>query len=371
MQTLMEKWKNGGIPRLGFGGMRLPTDKNGINAEAVIEMVDAYLAAGLNYFDTAYGYQGGKSETTLRETLVKRHPRDSFYLADKLPFWEVKCKEDMARIFNHQLEKCGVDYFDFYLLHALDKDNYAACKKYGGYEYLKELKAAGKVRHIGFSFHGTMADMEEILRDCPELEFVQLQINYLDWIDYGAKEFYDVALAHNLPVIVMEPVRGGALAVLPDEIETVLKASDAAATPASWAMRFCGSLDGVMTILSGMSNMAQLTDNIATLTNFVPLTNAEHATLDQTLDMLRAIPSVPCTACKYCEKCPQDIPIADIFTMYNRYAADKNLAQFRRGYESVNEAQRVSHCIECGACNAVCPQSIAVFQQLKEAVSAI
>ena len=362
------------MPKLGFGGMRLPANrsgKGGLDVDLVSELVDAYLAAGLNYFDTAYGYQGGKSETTLREALVKRHPRESFYLADKLPFWEVKQESDMARIFTHQLEKCGVEYFDFYLLHALDDENFEASETYGGYEFIKAQRDAGKVKHIGFSFHGDAKLLVKILDKCPEMEFVQLQINYLDWIDYDAKELYDIVVGRGLPVIVMEPVRGGALAVLPEQIDAMFQAVKPSATAASWAVRFVADLPGVMTILSGMSTMEQLLDNVATVQSKEPITPAEYTVIDNVLDALRAIDTVPCTACKYCEKCPQGIPIADVFSIYNRFAGDMKLLSFRNAYEDIPEANRVSACIECGACEAVCPQGIAIPKRLRESVSVL
>jgi len=375
MNTLIEKWKSGSIPRLGFGAMRLPEDSNNeMDFEMTNALVDAYMATDfgcIHYFDTAYGYHAGRSETTIRECVVKRYPRESFYLADKMPFWQVKAPEDMERIFNHQLEKCGVDYFDFYLLHCMENDTYATAKQHGGYAFLKALKASGKAKHIGFSFHGDAKLLTTILDDCPEVDFVQLQLNYLDCNDYGAQELYDIVTARNLPIIVMEPVRGGALAVMADEAETTFKAAAPNASIASWAIRYVASLPNVMTVLSGMSTMPQVQDNTALLKDFVPLSDAEYKVIGTVLGQLRAIPTVPCTACKYCATCPQEIPISDIFTMYNRYAGNKDLPGFRRAYGGINEANRVTQCIECGACEAVCPQSIAIPARLKEAVSAL
>ena len=371
MYTLIEKWQNGDIPRLGFGAMRMPEVNNVIDLDYVKNMVDTYMSAGLNYFDTAYGYHAGNSETTVREAVAKRYPRESFYLADKLPFWSVKSEDDLPRIFNHQLEKCGVDYFDFYLLHAMDDETYGKCRTFGGYEFIKAQKAAGKIRHIGFSFHGDTKLLRAILDECPEMEFVQLQINYLDWLDYGAKEFYDIVRERDLPVIVMEPVRGGALATMADEAESIFKSANPNASIASWALRYVASLPGVMTVLSGMSNMAQIEDNTAMFKNFVPFNDAEYQTVEAVLTKLRAIPTVPCTACKYCASCPQEIPIFDIFTMYNQYAGNKDLAGFRHEYEKLDEAKRVPSCIECGACESVCPQSIAIPAKLRDAVSVL
>jgi len=286
-------------------------------------------------------------------------------LADKLPFWQVKCEADMARIFNHQLEKCGVDYFDFYLMHALDAENFASSQTYGGYDFIKARRDEGKIKHIGFSFHGTSKDLKDILDAYPEMEFVQLQINYFDWIDGGAKEFYDIVTERGLPVVVMEPVRGGALAEMTEEIEAVFKAADPEASVASWAVRYVASLPNVMTVLSGMSNMEQIVDNTKTLTDCKPLTDEERAVVEKALQMLRAIPTIPCTACKYCEGCPQGIPIADVFAMYNRYAGDKKINSLRAAYNGIDAAHRVDACIECGACEAVCPQNIEIPKRLR------
>ena len=371
MISLREKWEAGMMPRLGFGAMRMPEKQNGIDIERVKDMVDMYLAAGMNYFDTAYGYQGGQSETTLREALTARYPRGAFMLADKMPFWQVEKSGDMERIFAHQLEKCGVDYFDFYLLHAMDDEMYGVSTRFGGYEFIKARKAAGQVKHIGFSFHGDAALLNRILDECPEMEFVQLQINYLDWKDYGAQELYDIAVAHGLPVIVMEPVRGGALAVLPKRAEDVFSKAEPAASAASWAMRYVASLPGVMTILSGMSTAEQVKDNVTTLKDFVPLASEEYAVIDRVLDALRQIKTVPCTACRYCAGCPREIPIADVFSMYNRYAGDMELSGFRRAYEEIPAARRVAACVDCGACEAACPQGIQVPRRLKESVSVL
>jgi len=372
MKTLQEKWAAGEMPRLGFGAMRMPeTPDNQMDVALTKRMIDTYMAAGMNYFDTAYGYQAGRSETTLREALVARYPREAFTVADKMPFWQVKQGGDMERIFNHQLEKCGVDYFDFYLLHAMDEETFGVSKKFGGYEFIKAQKAAGKIRHIGFSFHGDVALLHEILDKCPEMEFVQLQINYLDWLDYGAKEFYDIVTERGLPVIVMEPVRGGALAVLPEHIEAMFKEAKPDASAASWAVRYVASLPNVMTVLSGMSTLEQVQDNVAALGAFTPLTLAEYAVIDRVLAELRLIKTVPCTACKYCANCPQGIPIADVFAMYNRYAGDMNLFRFRNVYHDIAAENRVSACVECGACEAVCPQGIKIPQVLKESVSVL
>ena len=375
MQTLQELWKNGSIPLLGFGGMRLPEDSNNeMDFAATNKLVDAYMAAdlgGMHYFDTAYGYHAGRSETTLRECAIKRYPRESFYLADKMPFWQVKQDGDMERIFNDQLAKCGVDYFDFYLLHCMENDTYATAKKFGGYDFLKGLKASGKAKYIGFSFHGDAKLLTTILDDCPEVDFVQLQLNYLDCTEYGAKELYDIVTARNLPIIVMEPVRGGALAVMADGVTATFQAAAPGATVASWAIRYAASLPNVMTVLSGMSTMDQVLDNTATLGDFKPLSDSDYAVIDTVLEQLRAIPSVPCTACKYCSTCPQEIPIADIFSMYNRYAGNKNLPDFRSAYEQIDEAKRVSQCIDCGTCTSVCPQSIDIPNRMREAISAL
>lgn len=360
------------MPKLGFGMMRLPEKDGVIDHEQVCRMVDKYLEAGLNYFDTAYVYHGGKSEVAAREALVKRHPRDSFMLATKLPAWELKKEEDIERVFNEQLERAGVDYFDFYLLHSIeDGNNYDTYVKYDCFKWGVEKKAAGKIKHFGFSFHGSPELLEEILDKHPEVEFVQIQLNYLDRTNpvVRSQRLYDILAERNIPIIVMEPVRGGMLANMAPEIEAKFKARQPEKSVASWALRFVGSLSGVMTILSGMSNEEQMEDNLKTFTNFEPLADDEMAIVDEVTKEILSIPQIGCTACKYCtDGCPMNISIPDVFRTVNtlrRYPDDWRSKNF---YHGVTQRHgKASDCIGCGQCEGVCPQHLPIISLLKEA----
>ena len=281
------------MPKLGFGLMRLPQKDGEIDMEQLKEMVDTYLESGFHYFDTAYVYHGGKSETAIKEALVKRHPRDSFYLATKLPVWAMKGPEDKDRIFQEQLDKCGVDYFDFYLLHSIeDGSKYNLYKEYDCYRWGAEKKKEGKIRHFGFSFHGTPELLERILNEQPEIEFVQIQLNYADWNNplVQSGRLYEILHRRNIPIIVMEPVKGGTLANLQPELEQMFKAEEPDASTASWALRFVGSLDGVATILSGMSSEEQMKDNLNTFRNFHPLTERERQIIDAVVKKMQDMP---------------------------------------------------------------------------------
>ena len=274
------------MPKLGFGLMRLPEKNGEIDRSAVCDMVDRYMSSGLNYFDTAYVYHGGKSEVAARECIVKRYPRDSFYLATKLPAWQIKNAADRDRIFNEQCERAGVDYFDFYLLHSIEEGgNYDTYERFGCFEWGLEKKREGKIKHFGFSFHGSSELLEKVLDDHPQVEFVQIQLNYSDWdnpvIESG--RLYKILRERGIPIVVMEPVKGGSLADPVPEVKKLFSAARPGASAASWALRFVGSLPGIMTILSGMSDIGQMTDNIATFTDYLksqsgprPLTHNLH-----------------------------------------------------------------------------------------------
>jgi len=301
MSFLTPEYISKNIPKLGFGLMRLPTtgEATAIDLKQVEAMVDHYMDSGMNYFDTAYFYHDGKSEGAFKEAVVKRYARDLFTVADKMPIWLVEKPADVERIFNEQLERCGVDYFDFYLLHALNGANNTKCEEMGAYEFALKMKKAGKIKSLGFSFHGTTEDLEHILATHPELEFVQLQINYYDW-EFEALTHYEIARKYHKPIVIMEPVRGGFLAKMPREIEAIFKDVQPKMSIASWAIRFASSLDGVMTVLSGMSNIEQLTDNVAYMKEFKPLSKAEATAVKQAVKALLEAPTVPCTNCKYC-----------------------------------------------------------------------
>ncbi len=359
------------MKKLGFGCMRLPLsdkqDDSSVDIQQVKEMVDAYLAEGFTYFDTAYMYHKGKSECFVKEALVKRHPRESFLLADKLPVGMMKCAEDKEKIFLDQKEKCGVDYFDYYLLHCLDKKNFKAAEEYGVFEYLAERKNAGEIRTLGFSFHDTADVLDEILTKHPEMEFVQLQINYLDWENEKVQSrlCYEVARKHGTPVIVMEPVRGGALANVPGLVKNMFTEKDSSLSVASWAIRFTASLDGVFMVLSGMSDMAQLKDNMSYMKDFIPLTDEEKELCLKAGTVIANKDTVPCTACRYCaEECPEKIAIPELLALYNKKINGDEVSA--EEYASLTKESSPSDCIGCKKCEKMCPQKIEIADMMKK-----
>ena len=360
------------MPKLGFGLMRLPENDGKIDHEHVCRMVDKYMKAGMNYFDTAYVYHGGRSEVAAREALVKRYPRESFMLATKLPAWEIKKEEDIERIFNEQLERTGAGYFDFYLLHSIEEgNNYDTYVKYDCFDWCMKRKAEGKIKHFGFSFHGSPELLETIVDAHPEVEFVQIQLNYLDRTNpvVRSQELYDILAKRNIPIIVMEPVRGGMLAGFAPEIEKKFKDYRPDNSIASWALRFVGSLPGVMTILSGMSNEEQMDDNIRTFTSFEPLSEEEFRIVNEVTDEILQIPQIGCTACKYCcDGCPMKICIPDVFRTVNtlrRYPDDWRSKNFYSGL--IQRSGKASDCIGCGQCERVCPQHLPIIALMSEA----
>lgn len=359
------------MSKLGFGLMRLPEKDGKIEIERVKTMVDRYMQIGMNYFDTAYIYHGGHSEEAAREAVVKRYPRDSFMLATKLPVWEVKQQSDVERIFSEQLQRTGVDYFDFYLLHSIEEANYEQYENYDCFNWGLKKKEEGKIKHFGFSFHGSPELLEKVLDKHPEMEFVQIQLNYLDRTNpvVRSQRLYDIAHKKNIPIIIMEPVRGGMLANMQPEIEAKFKAARPNDSVASWALRYVGSLDGVVTILSGMSTEEQMEDNIKTFTNFEPLTDGEMKIIDEVTEEILRIPQIGCTACKYCtDGCPMKISIPDVFRTINtlrRYPDDWRAKNFYSGL--INRSGKAADCIACGQCESVCPQHLPIIELLKEA----
>ena len=363
------------MKKLGFGLMRLPltnpSDSKSIDINEFCKMTDAFIEKGFTYFDTAYMYHDGKSECAVKEALVKRYPRDSFTLTDKMPVWYLKEKEDMQRIFDDQCERCGVDYFDYYLVHSLDDENYALTQKFGAFDFVANLQKQGKVKTIGFSFHGDDKLLERILKEHPEMQIVQLQINYLDWESekIQSRRCYEIARRYNKPVIIMEPVKGGRLADLPEKADKLLKAYNPDASAASWAIRFAASHDGVMTVLSGMSDMTQLNDNTGYMQNFEPLNNDEQEIIKQVTEIIKSMVVVDCTGCEYCVSgCPMNIAIPKYFSVYNKKVnKEKGLSVTpKEQYEELkNTFGSPKDCIACGQCESHCPQHLQIIQNLR------
>ena len=362
------------IKKLGFGLMRLPKKDGVIDIEESKKMVDLYMSKGFTYFDTAYVYDNGKSEEAANEILVKRYPRDSFQLATKLPLWDKNSSvEEVKQRFYTSLERTGAGYFDYYLLHNLGGERSAIYEEYGMWEFVQELKEKGLVKHFGFSFHDNAAALDEILTKHPEAEFVQLQINYADWEHkhIESRKCYEIARKHNKPVIIMEPVRGGSLATLPDIAADVFKTANPKMSIASWAIRFAASLEGVITVLSGMSTYEQVSDNISFMENFLPLDDEELETCHKVREIIEKIPQVPCTNCCYCVKgCPKNIQINEIFGALNFLDKYNNKTAATDRYNgAVNKENRgkASDCIACRKCESVCPQHIEIVKELSRA----
>ncbi len=367
----MEHFLGETVPKLGFGLMRLPKKGLGkIDMEQTKKMVDLFMDAGLNYFDTAYVYDAGASERAAKEALVDRYPRDSFLLATKLCAWMGAHNEKTAKQqFYTSLERTGAGYFDFYLLHALQNLNYKLYDKYHIWDFVQEQKEKGLIRHWGFSFHATPDLLDRLLTDHPETEFVQLQLNYADWENPSvtARENYEVARKHGKSIIVMEPVKGGTLARPPKQVQKVFDEANPEMSYASWAIRYVASLEGIITVLSGMSNIEQMEDNLSYMKDFKPLDRQEQATIRKAQEALNAIKSIPCTACHYCtEGCPKHIAIPEIFSARNKQLIWGQLEEGRSDYaKAIEGTGRASDCIACGQCERACPQQLRVIEHLK------
>lgn len=363
------------IKKLGFGLMRLPMIGEEIDMEQTKRMVDTFMEKGFTYFDTAYVYIGGKSEVALKEAVVDRYPRDSFQCATKLPLWDLKEPQEMEKIFQESLDRAGLEYYDFYLLHAMSAERVAKADELGAWDFMKRLKAEGRAKHIGFSFHDTAEALEDILKAHPEMEFVQLQINYADWEDDSvqSRKCYEVARKYGKPVIIMEPVKGGLLADPPQSVAKVLRDAAPNKNLPSWALRFAASLEGVITVLSGMSTLGQMEENLETMKHFAPLDPQELEVIGKAREALAAVPSIPCTSCQYCMKgCPQGIPIPSVFSAMNTNLIYGNLERAKGNYGfAVRGKGKASDCVQCGQCESVCPQHISIIEELQKAAAAL
>lgn len=347
----------------GFGCMRLPMKDGGVDTAEMNRMVDAFLDAGFNYFDTAHGYLNGKSETALRECLTSRYPRDRYILTNKLTSFYFKQESDIRPFFQQQLEWCGVEYFDFYLMHAQSAENFAMFKRCRAYETALELKAEGKIRRFGISFHDTAAVLDQILAEYPQVEVVQIQLNYVDWEDPAveSRKCWEVCRKYGKPVIVMEPCRGGNLSNLPEDAKAVLDALGGG-SPSSYAIRFAAGHEGVRMVLSGMSDLAQMEDNLSYMKDFRPLDERERAAVDQVREIFRSKGMIPCTACRYCaEGCPMKISIPDLFACLNskKVFQSWNTDYYYENVYTVHNG-KASACIKCGKCEAACPQHLPI-----------
>lgn len=362
------------MKKLGFGCMRLPViggDQSKIDIEAFKKMVDMFQSRGFTYYDTAYVYHGGKSEEAVREAVVKRYPRDQFTITTKMPMFAISEKADLERIFGEQLVRLGVDFFDYYWLHALNAREYEKAQRLDAFGFIARKKAEGKIKHIGFSFHDSPQTLDRILTEHPEAEYVQLQINYLDWDSPSVcgRECYETAVRHKKPVIVMEPVKGGALVNVPEAVKNMFENHSPGLSAAGWALRFAAGHENVVCALSGMSDLAQVDDNTTVLGDFTPLDGEEQAIVSLAARIIKDSTVIPCTACRYCvDGCPKKISIPDFFTLYNEHKRVNGRSDAEYYYRNVYGAKggTPEDCIGCGKCEAVCPQKLKIRQYLKD-----
>lgn len=368
-------YQNKEIPKLGFGLMRLPMIDSEIDIEQTKDMVDLFLEEGFTYFDTAYGYLNQRSEGAAKIALVDRHPRESFQLATKLPAWNAATAEDAKQMFFTSLERAGVEYFDFYLLHNLGGTRTTLFEEWKIWEFVEEQKAQGRIKNLGFSIHDGAKALEDVLTKHPSVDFVQLQLNYADWHStvVQSKACYEVATSHKVPIIVMEPIRGGALANPPAELQEIFKAENPDMPFAVWALKYVAGLDNIVTVLSGMSTIEQMRENIQYMKHMTALTSSEQVAVEKAQKALENIPSIPCTVCRYCEKdCPKNILIPDIFSAMNKKLIYGDAAGAKGSYHFVTrdvhekKGAKASDCVACGKCETVCPQYIHIIEELQQ-----
>lgn len=363
--------------KLGFGLMRMPvTDNNDATSfdyKTINKMVDEFLAQGFTYFDTAYVYHDGKAENMFKQCIAQRYPREKFTIATKLPLFIIKTVKDQKRIFNEQLANCGVDYFDYYLLHSINSSKYKTVCECKSFEFGFEQKNKGLIKNFGFSFHDSPELLDEILTAHPNVDFVQLQINYLDWNNPSiqSRKCYEIARKHNVKIIVMEPIKGGQLASVPSEVEQLMKKVNPNMSVSSWAIRFAASLDGVMMVLSGMSTLQQLEDNIFYMKNFTPLSEQEQEIITKARSIIEKDIAIGCTACSYCVKgCPKNIAIPNYFALFNESKRAQNAFIPHVYYNNISVNRgKASECIRCGQCENICPQKLKIIDALGEVAS--
>lgn len=369
------------MKKLGFGLMRLPQldadDYSSVDIETVKRMADAFLKKGFTYFDTAAPYHQGNSEVAFREAVVKRYPRSAYTITDKLSLFMLKKPEDMPGFFSAQLERLGLDYVDYYWLHGLGGPSYRQAEEFGAFEFVQQLKTEGKVKHIGLSFHDKAELLDEILTKHPEMEYVQLQLNYLDWEDATVQSrlCYEVATKHHKPVIVMEPIKGGSLVNIPEDAQKLFKDFHPDMSIASWAIRFAASPPNVMMVLSGMSNEEQLADNMSYMDQFRPLDEGELELVCMAAEIIKNSIAIPCTACRYCiDDCPKKIAIPDYFAIYNnmkRFGAEQGMVAMTYFRNLIQNHGKPSDCIKCGKCEKRCPQHLPIRQYLEDVAKAL
>ena len=352
------------ISRLGYGGMRFPKNGDEVDMDAAVQLLRKAYEMGINYFDTAMVYHKGESEKIFGKAF-EPYPRDSYLIADKMSIWLCSDEEDMKARFYNQLKTLKTEYIDFYLVHSLNRNHYKKVKDLHCVEFLQQMKQEGKIKHLGFSFHDTYQVFTQILNDYT-WDFVQIQLNYLDWHNQGAEQLYRELERRNLPVMVMEPVRGGYLATIDSERAKPFLELEPQRSIASWAIRWVESLPQVAVVLSGMSDLQQLEDNVATMTNFEPMNEQELAAIDRVVEEIRKVNEIPCTGCRYCMDCPMGVDIPEIFSIYSQYKIFGKEKAFVQDYEEVVEhGNGAEHCVRCMACTTKCPQMIAIPDKLE------
>jgi len=362
------------VPKLGFGFMRLPKNNGVIDIEQVKKMVDIFMDAGLTYFDTAYVYDNGLSEKALKESLIDRYPRDRFTICTKINAW-MQCHDEASakQQFYTSLERTGAGYFDYYLLHAVQRSNIQKYDDYHLWDFVREQKEKGLIKHYGFSFHDSPEFLDELLTKHPDVDFIQLQLNYADWEhpSIASRANYEVARRHGKSITVMEPVKGGILANPPEKIRSLMRAADPDMSYASWAIRYVASLPGIITVLSGMSNIAQVEDNVSYMKSFTPLTEKEQEVISEAQRILREEKTIACTACHYCtDGCPMNIPIPEIFATRNKLTLFENKEATTREYQGrTRDKGKASDCIHCLQCEGACPQHLPITSLLEECAS--